>query len=495
MEQQNGTALEDGASGGSEPGTPILTRRDFLAGSVAALALPPTDADAQEAGTRQATGAKVGEVTATSARVWTRLTAAGERNRNGEVLKGHIQANAPAPAPVDAAKLEGACPGAAGQVRVRCGTREDLGDASVTPWVPVTAATDFTHQFPLTGLKPGTVYHYAAETAGPSGSPAHGTLRGRFETAPAPGQAAEFTFCVLTCMMYAHLDHSDGFHIFPAIAAQHPKFLAFTGDNVYYDSEEPRAVRADVARYHWERMFSLPRHVDLIRNVATYWEKDDHDTLRDDCWPATPPMGRFTFAEGQQIFRQQVPLGEVPYRTFRWGKSLQVWLTESRDFRSPNTMPDGPEKSIWGRAQKEWLKRTLLESDATWKVLISPNPLVGPDRQNKHDNHANDNFQNEGAEFRAWAKEHLPDTLFVICGDRHWQYHSVHPQTGLNEFSVGPASDEHASGTPGLNPEYHRFHRVKGGFLSVTVRERLIRFQHHDVKGAVVYRWEKERKG
>ena len=81
--------------------------------------------------------------------------------------------------------------------------------------------------------------------------------------------------------------------------------------------------------------------------------------------------------------------------------------------------------------------------------------------------------------------------VFVICGDRHWQYHSVHPQTGLQEFSVGAASDSHAGGTPGENKAYHRFHRVKGGFLSVELRpdgaQSVIAFQLRTVDGAVAY--------
>lgn len=79
----------------------------------------------------------------------------------------------------------------------------------------------------------------------------------------------------------------------------------------------------------------------------------------------------------------------------------------------------------------------------------------------------------------------------VFCGDRHWQYHSVDPATGIEEFDCGPASDEHAGGSPGLDPAYHRFHRLKGGFLSATVQRiddhpRLI-VRLHDVGGRVVY--------
>jgi hypothetical protein len=78
-----------------------------------------------------------------------------------------------------------------------------------------------------------------------------------------------------------------------------------------------------------------------------------------------------------------------------------------------------------------------------------------------------------------------------VCGDRHWQYHSVHPQAGTQEFSVGAASDSHAGGTPGENKQFHRFHRVVGGFLCVELKiegqQSVIAFQLRGVDGAVGY--------
>ena len=67
----------------------------------------------------------------------------------------------------------------------------------------------------------------------------------------------------------------------------------------------------------------------------------------------------------------------------------------------------------------------------------------------------------------------------------------------MHEFSVGAASDEHAGGSPGEDDAYHKFHRVKGGFLAVTLarienRSRIV-FEHRDVLGAVVYRWQAQR--
>ncbi|MGC4014460.1 MAG: alkaline phosphatase D family protein [Luteolibacter sp.] len=445
---------------------------------------------------RQAMGTRVGGVTETSAIVWTRLTKNATRNNSGiPTSNGKAKTGAPLPADVSVEQLEGACPGAAGKIRVRYGTREDLSDATATDWVEVSAENDFIHHFKITGLKPGTVYHYASDTADAGGS--HGSFHGRFATAPTQDTPGNFCFCVMTCQAYRDRDHHDGHNIYPAMLAMKPAFTSLTGDLVYYDTDPPAAKSMELARYHWERMFSLPRLVEFSRNAATCWLKDDHDTLKNDSWPGQH-YGALTFAEGKEIFKQQAPMEDgKTYHTFRWGRDLQIWLTEGRDYRSPNTMPDGPGKTIWGAEQKEWFKKTVAESKATWKILISPTPLVGPDRvEDKSDNHSNSGFAHEGDEIREWLKANVAENFFVITGDRHWQYHSIHPKTGLHEFSVGAASDDHAGGSPGEDPAYHKFHRVKGGFLSVTLKaegaQRGIAFELRDVNGKVVYAFDRK---
>ncbi len=450
--------------------------------------LAAAPAVAQES--RQATGVKVGEVTPNTAIVWMRLTKNATRNNEGVVRRGRPAK--PLPADISVDSLEGACPGMAGQVRLRYGTAQDLSDSRETPWTDVTAKTDFTHQFELKDLKPNTTYYYSAETAGPGGAPRHKPLKGHFQTAPPKDVYGNVTFTVVTGQAYKDLDDPRGFNIYPAMGKLNPQFIVPTGDTVYYDSEDPRATEPRTARYHWDRMYGLPRHIAFHLKAAGYWEKDDHDCLSDDCWPTLHPkfMLPMTFEKGLALFREETPMGEKTYRTFRWGKGLQIWLTEGRDFRSPNTMPDGPDKTIWGATQKKWLKDTLLASDADWKVLVSPTPIVGPDRSNKRDNHANEAFQHEGDEMRAWFQANLPDNFFICCGDRHWQYHSIDPKTQVQEFSCGPASDQHAGGAPKDEGMLRKFFRQKGGFLSVHARKEggqsVLSFRFHDVNGKVV---------
>jgi alkaline phosphatase D len=84
------------------------------------------------------------------------------------------------------------------------------------------------------------------------------------------------------------------------------------------------------------------------------------------------------------------------------------------------------------------------------------------------------------------------ENMLVLCGDRHWQYVSVDPETGLREYGCGAGSNEHAGGWPkDLKREEQRYVNLVGGFLSVAVEEvesaPLIRLSHHGVEGEVLH--------
>lgn len=461
-------------------------------------------------GPYQATGMKIGEVADGQAIIWTRLTERPERIGTGapmptflyrspgseelvEAPPGRIRppdwvpvVQYPEGSSIDT--IEGVVSGSPGEVQVlfrSAGT----GEWQSTNWGAVDPERDFTRQFTLTGLAPATEYELRVE-ARPLGTEAVGSsLDGRFRTAPPPDQPARVVFAATTGTEYDDQDAPEGgFRLFRSIMDLGADFFVHTGDILYYDLW---AKNVDLARWGWARMFSLPTNVDFHRQVPTYFMKDDHDTWQDDTWPTQESlfMGDFTFQDGVEIFKEQVPMGDLTYRTFRWGQDVQVWFVEGRDYRSANMDPDGPGKTIWGSEQKAWFKETVEASDATFRILISPTPFVGPDIPDKYDSHANESWATEGRELHEFLVAH---DMIVICGDRHWQYVSVDDETGLREHSTGAASDAHAGGwTQGdVRPE-HRYLNVVGGFLSVTADRRdgtpTLTLRHHGVDGDVLF--------
>jgi len=434
--------------------------------------LPATDFDSASvtAPVFMVNGLKVGEVSSDSAIVWTRLTQ--NPDLEPETEWGRLVTGAP------------------GEVRVAYWPVDNEDSRLETPWSAVDPDKDFTRQLQLTDLAPGTDYAVLVEGRPLQNTAAVTSLEGGFKTAPAIEERAAVQFTVLTGMAYHRRDAGDnGHNIFDVMLGMDLDFLVHTGDMIYYDAGMPLATTLPVARFKWNRMFSLPYQREFFKNTAGYFMKDDHDTLKNDTWPEQW-YGDLTWDQGLATFREQVPMGDSTFRTIRWGKHLQIWLVEGRDFRSPNTMPDGPDKTIWGDAQKAWFYRSVQESDATYRLLISPTPVVGPDRSGKTDSHANLSFATESREIREFIA--TQDNMFIICGDRHWQYVTEDPETGIIEFSVGPSSDSHAGGFKKSDEsDMHRYLNIKGGFFSVNMtadaEDPEITFTHHAVDGSVYH--------
>ena len=456
-----------------------------------------------------ATGIKIGEVTQNKAIIWVRLTQNPKRvgsdapmptiqyedPETGE-LKGRDEwpSSRPDMSPVvtypegyDVNTIEGATPGSEGNVRLKYRALNEKKWEKID-WQPVDPEKDFTCQFELNGLAEGEKYELVVETSPVNSRKVSQLLRGAFKTAPAPDIPEEVNFIVITGTSYGDVDSTNGYKFYLNSLKLDPEFFVHTGDIIYYDG---MAKNIELARWHWERMYSYPNNIEFHRKLASYFIKDDHDTWTNDCYPdmETRFMGDFTFEQGQRIFLEQVPMGERTYRTIRWGKDLQIWLVEGRDYRSSNPMPDGPGKTIWGKEQLEWFKRTVTESEATFKVLISPTPLVGPDRENKNDNHSNKGFQYEGNLLREFMAGQ--GNMVSVCGDRHWQYISKDAETGLLEFSCGPGSDAHAGGwsQDDKRPEHIYLH-VGGGFMEGAVSrvggKAVLVFRHYNPDGKLL---------
>jgi hypothetical protein len=240
------------------------------------------------------------------------------------------------------------------------------------------------------------------------------------------------------------------------------------------------------------------------------------------------------FSIPSAIFHEQTPFplddensinDGKPYRTVRWGKDLQLWFLETRDYRSPNSMdPDDPDKSMLGEEQIQWLRGTLQESNATFKMVTFALPVIGPDRPEATTQEERENLPGHIRLFRpprwdnlaneTWHLERTRlmeevfagiDNVIPIVGDRHWKYHSAYPNKQnprIHEFCSGSTSDSHAQsllrmyGVPKPSENellYWRDPVSQGGFLSVRVNPRGASgqpeavFRFHLVDGSSAY--------
>ena len=359
---------------------------------------------------------------------------------------------------------KGDIPGAQGRAYFEWSENESFKPAHRTPHLEAKADSDYIIRASIDGLREGTRYFYRLVfengTIGPTRT---------FQTLSPSGD--HISFCMGNCVNYYTFisgqpngdgpvtataeDKQLGYPSFAAMQKLNPDFFIGAGDIVYYDfPKDSPAQTVPQLRKKWHEQFRFPRLVSFFGGCGTYWMKDDHDFRFDDADQTGDQLP--LPLTGMDLFREQAPVHPASdtktpnYRTHRVSQDLQLWFLEGRDYRSANKSPDNEAKSLWGPPQRSWLEKSLKQSDAKWKIIVSPTPLVGPDRTTKSDNHTNPKgFRAEADLFFQWLTDKKIQNVLILCGDRHWQYHSIHP-SGVEELCCGALNDENS--TRGIAP-------------------------------------------
>lgn len=241
-------------------------------------------------------------------------------------------------------------------------------------------ARDFTAVVEVDDLQPGSRYAYAVEGDG-------ARVSGTFTTAPA-GQAAQpvrlqWSGDLGGAGYCRHVE--DGYPIFRAMARRAPDLFLFVGDTIYADQRcggarhvPPPATSRDPldelrAKHRYNR--ADPALQSFFRTTSVYAIWDDHE-VRNNFGPDDPLM-----PDGRRAFQEYFPVGGPPeepgrlYRAVRWGRHVEIFILDTRQYRSLNSAPDGRDKTMLGEAQRRWLLESMAASDATWKLVVTSVPL------------------------------------------------------------------------------------------------------------------------
>ncbi|NOR76640.1 MAG: hypothetical protein GQ525_15970, partial [Draconibacterium sp.] len=238
------------------------------------------------------TGIKIGEVTQTEAIVWVRLTKTAVRvgndapmpdvkykdKKTGEMVERKGRPNvAPVvtyPEGYDVNNIQGAVPGSEGKARLKYKLKDEQ-EWTELDWQNVKPNEAFTYQFELSNLTAGKEYELLVEASPVESKQISASLEGKFKTATAIDVPSEVNFIVTTGTSYGDVDSETGYKIYPSSMKLDPEFFVHTGDIVYYDG---MGKTADLARWHWDRMYSFQNNIDFHRQVTSYFIKDDHET-------------------------------------------------------------------------------------------------------------------------------------------------------------------------------------------------------------------------
>jgi alkaline phosphatase D len=344
--------------------------------------------------------------------------------------------------------------------------RVQLGDAEHS--TDVTTATDFTGKVALTGLSAGQHYTYRVWC----GDARAAALAGEVRTAPgaADPRPVHFIWGGDVGGQNACRDRQRGYPIFTDIANRQPDFFIGLGDMIYADDAclplgrygniqivgPLPAAQLDGFRAFWRYNRADPPTQRVLATVPYYAVWDDHETRND----AGPHDDESIFAPGGhllpialQAFLDYQPLIPPPsdptrlYRTARWGKHVELFVLDLRQYRDPVRALDTTEhpKSMLGAQQFAWLEQALAASDATWKVIVASVPLAIPTHGDSFaDGGEGVGYEREAARiFRTLRDDGIRNSLWITT-DIHFAtgfvYHPFadDPSWTSYEFASGP---------------------------------------------------------
>ena len=271
------------------------------------------------------------------------------------------------------------------------------GAASPSSTTPVSLAPDgdLTAKVVLRGLTPHTRYSYRLRQDPEA-------VDGEFATAPPPDVPARVSFLwsgdLGSGQACRHV--RDGYPIFREMERRGADFFLFVGDTIYADfgcggpDRVPgyNFVAATLAGFRDKHRYNREDAAvqAFYRRLPVYAIWDDHEVRNDFAGPEEPlmPLGRRAFLDYWPIDPPAEEPGRL-YRRFRWGKLLEVFILDTRQYRSPNREPDGPRKTMLGATQRRWLVDGVSSSTAVWKVIVTSVTLSVPGRPTARDGWSN----------------------------------------------------------------------------------------------------------
>lgn len=154
--------------------------------------------------------------------------------------------------------------------------------------------------------------------------------------------------------------------------------------------------------------------------------------------------------------------GQGIYTMTSWGDA-DIFLTDDRWWRSADRMKDSidgkpnPEKRMLGKQQIEWLKNSLLYSNATFKIITVGSQVLNP--VSPFDKWKD--FPVEYQELMDFIKDYKINGVLFLTGDRHHSEIIKVDRPGtypLYDITVSPlTSGTHTFGTAEKNNPYRVF--------------------------------------
>ena len=282
----------------------------------------------------------------------------------------------------------------------KVGRSEDVKSRSSEDFTAVVSASD---------LEPNHEYQYSILIDGQPSQKKYS-----FRTLPPQAKASKFVIAFGGGAGYV----PENERMWNTIGEFDPQAILLLGDNVYIDDPESVIMQ----QYTYQRRQSRPewRKLTARSPVFTIW--DDHDFSTNDSWGGADIDAPFWKKDWVfPIFRQNWAnpgYGGGDQQPGCWYSfsiaDVDFIMLDCRYYRtSPKTKP----RSMLGKVQKKWLKKQLLESKGTFKVICSSVPF---DFRTKGDSKDTWNgYKKEHEELLSFIESNKIEGVVLVSADRH----------------------------------------------------------------------------
>ncbi len=300
------------------------------------------------------------------------------------------------------------------------------------------------------GLSPKTTYNYAFFSKDESGLIGRSII-GRFTTAFPDNCLAPVTFGGTHGTNPDFVDDTQQtFKDLEMLSSMDMDFFLHLGDMSYSDS------KAGLICYEKEEFLDRWRHTltrhgykELLASTGLYNVIDDHEVANDDIIEFENEDAGYTpeiVEIGHDAFYQMTPIEKQAngkyYRSYKWGKSLELFALDCRSERQPDTR-DSDDPIYISKEQMAWLKQALSNSQAHFKVILNSVPIsiFGPVLVAQNDRW--EGYWNQREEILNYITDNNIQNIWWLTGDFHLgivgRIEMNLPRSNMWEIMMGPS--------------------------------------------------------
>lgn len=247
-----------------------------------------------------------------------------------------------------------------------------------------------------------------------------------------------------------------GYDIFSSIAKTEPALMLWVGDTAHLRRSDWTTKSGYLKRFAKAR--SVPQLGPLLQSIPHYatWGGTDFGAPNSGRLSVTRDLAENSF---KAFWPRPIEVSQLDgiATQFRYA-DVDFFMLDARSYR--NDTPDSSTRvQILGKEQMEWLRHALIQSTATFKVIIAGSPILNPADSRENLSYA----EREHTEFLQMFRDEQISGLFFISGGKPYGELTrlVHANSyNLHDLTLGPLT-----ATPAEKQEELNFFRMPGSSI------------------------------